>query len=115
MHLASDDEPSEPNDARQPFADVRARRAVDELLRNTQYALVTFTGQADLKATIVIPPSSLMPPIVAARWSDHSVRPALAGVGLGAVLALATAITVVIPKFRLPRRGETRDTSSPAR
>src|SRR5690242_6485407 len=113
MHLASNDEPNEPDPPREPFADVRARRAVDELFRNTQYALVTFTGQADLKANIVITTSSLMLTIVAARWSDHSMRPALGGLALGAMLALATAITVVIPKFRLPTRGESRDHFKP--
>ena len=73
---------------REPFADVRARRAVDELFRNTQQALVSYTGQADLKANLVITTSSLM-------------------------LTLVAAITVVIPKFRLPRRGETREHFEP--
>ena len=105
MHLAAGGE-SEPHD--HPFSDVHARRAVDELFRNTQQALVSYTGQADLKANIVITTSSLVLTIVATRWSEHSLRPGLSAVAAGALLALLTAITVVIPKFRLPAKGEVR-------
>jgi len=91
-----------------PFTEVRARRAVDELLRNVQQALVAYTGQADLKANIVITTSSLVLTIVATRWSEHSLRPGLSAVAVGTLLALLTVITVVIPKFRLPRKGEVR-------
>lgn len=90
------------------FADVHSRRSVDELLRNVQQALVAYTGQADLKANIVITTSSLVLTIVATRWSEHSLRPALAGVAVGTLLALLTAITVVVPKFRFRRKGEVR-------
>jgi len=102
--------PSEDDAERQdrPFADVHSRRSVDELLRNVQQALVAYTGQADLKANIVITTSSLVLTIVATRWSEHSLRPGLAGVAVGTLLALLTAITVVVPKFRFPRKGEVR-------
>jgi hypothetical protein len=69
---------------------------------------VTYTGQADLKANIVITTSSLVLTIVATRWSDDSLRPALGAVAIGVLLALLSAITVVIPKFRLPRRSDRR-------
>jgi pycsar effector protein len=91
-----------------PFAAVRPRRAVDELMSGMQQSLVTYTGQADLKANIVITTSSLVLTIVATRWSDNSLRPALGAVAIGVLLALLSAITVVIPKFRLPRRGDRR-------
>jgi len=91
-----------------PFAAVRPRRAVDELLSGLQQSLVTYTGQADLKANIVITTSSLVLTIVATRWSDDSLRPALGALAIGTLLALLSAITVVIPKFRLPRRRERR-------
>ena len=91
-----------------PFAAVAGRRSVDELFRNVQQALVAYTGQADLKANIVITTSSLVLTIVATRWSEASLRPGLSAVAIGALLALLTAITVVIPKFRLPRKGEVR-------
>jgi hypothetical protein len=91
-----------------PFAAVRPRRAVDELMSGLQQSLVTYTGQADLKANIVITTSSLVLTIVATRWSDHTLRPALGAVAIGVLLALLSAITVVIPKFRLPRRNDRR-------
>jgi hypothetical protein len=91
-----------------PFSEVRPRRAVDELLQSLHHALVTYTGQADLKANIVITTSSLVLTIVATRWNDHSLRPGLTAVATGALLALLAAITVVIPKFRLPGKGEVR-------
>ena len=107
-------EPNDRPDRREsPFAEVRPRRGVDELLRNTQQALVTYTGQADLKANIVITTSSLVLTIVATRWSEHSLRPGLSAVAIGTLLALLSAITVVIPKFRLPRKGEVRHDFEP--
>ncbi len=103
---ASDDHPS-------PFSEVRSRRSVDELLRNVQQALVAYTGQADLKANIVITTSSLVLTIVATRWSERSLRPGLLALAIGTLLALLTAITVVIPKFRLHRVGEVRHDFEP--
>jgi Pycsar effector protein len=91
-----------------PFAAVRPRRSVDELMSGLQQSLVTYTGQADLKANIVITTSSLVLTIVATRWSTNSLRPGLGAVAIGVLLALLSAITVVIPKFRLPRRSERR-------
>jgi Pycsar effector protein len=91
-----------------PFAHVQSRRSVDELLTDIQQALVLYTGQADMKANIVITTSSLVLTIVATRWSEHSLRPGLSAVSIFTLLALITAITVVIPKFRLPRKGEAR-------
>jgi hypothetical protein len=91
-----------------PFAGVRPRRSVDEMLTGMQQAIVTYTGQADLKANIVITTSSLVLTIVATRWNDDSLRPGLGAVSIGSLLALLSAITVVIPKFRLPRRTERR-------
>jgi hypothetical protein len=90
------------------FASVPPRRAVDELLAGMQQTLVAYTGQADLKANIVITTSSLVLTVVATRWSEHSLRPGLAAVAIGTLLSLLTAITVVIPKFRLPRKSEVR-------
>jgi Family of unknown function (DUF5706) len=101
--------PPESSDAGvSPFAGVRPRRSVDELFKGIQTALVAYTGQADLKANLVITTSSLVLTIVATRWSEASLRPGLAAVGVGALLALFTAITVVIPKFRLHRKHEAR-------
>jgi len=106
--------PSNESDGRKhPFTEVRPRRSVDELLRNVQQALVAYTGQADLKANIVITTSSLVLTIVATRWSEASLRPGLTALAVGTLLALLTSITVVIPKFRLPRKGEVRHDFEP--
>jgi Pycsar effector protein len=96
-----------------PFANVRSRRSVDELLADIQHALVMYTGQADMKANIVITTSSLVLTVVATRWSEHSLRPGLSAVSIFTLLALVTAITVVIPKFRLFRKGEARSDFEP--
>jgi hypothetical protein len=78
------------------------------MFRNTQQALVAYTGQADLKANIVITTSSLVLTIVATRWSEKSLRPGMIALTIGVLLALGTAITVVAPKFALPRKGHLR-------
>jgi hypothetical protein len=96
-----------------PFAAVHPRRSVDELMRNVQQALVAYSGQADLKANIVITTSSLVLTIVATRWSEHSLRPGLAAVAIGSLFALLTAITVVAPKFALPSKGHVRHDFEP--
>lgn len=115
---ASDrDDPADEHDLREaglnPFEKVEARRSVDELLRDIQQALVLYTGQADMKANIVITTSSLVLTVVATRWTEDSLRPGLSAVAVFTLLALVTAITVVIPKFRLPRRGEARPDFEP--
>jgi hypothetical protein len=105
--------PGGPDEPAQPFAEVRSRRSVDELLRNVQQALVAYTGQADMKANIVITTSSLVLTIVATRWNEHSLRPGLSALAIGTICALVTAITVVVPKFRLHRIGEVRHDFEP--
>jgi hypothetical protein len=114
IHLApddSDDDDPVPSDS--PFADVHARRAVDEMFRSSQQALVAYTGQADLKANIVITTSSLVLTIVATRWGETALRPGMVALSIGVLLSLLTAITVVAPKFRLPHKGEERHTFEP--
>jgi len=96
-------------DTEHPFAAVHARRGVDELFKSIQASLVAYTGQADLKANLVITTSSVVLTIVATRWSEQSLRPGLSAVAAGSLLALITAITVVILKFRLPGKGEVRE------
>jgi hypothetical protein len=84
-----------------PLEGVVARRSVDYLLRNTQQQLVALTGQADMKASIVITASSLVLSVTATQWDRDSLQPAvyvLAGGMLGAMFA---AILAVVPKFRL--------------
>jgi hypothetical protein len=83
--------------------DVVARRSVDYLLRNTQQQLVALTGQADLKANIVITASSLVLSIAATQWDRDSLRPGLFTLAAGMLIALVAAILAVLPKFPLKR------------
>src|SRR5262245_66608667 len=86
-----------------PLADVVGRRSVDYVLRNTQQQLVALTGQADLKASIVITASSLVLSISATQWDRESLRPGLFFLAFGMLGALMSAILAVMPKFRLRR------------
>jgi hypothetical protein len=92
------------DDARaDPLAGVVGRRSVDYVLRNTQQQLVALTGQADLKASIVITASSLVLSISATQWDRESLRPGLFFLAAGMLTALICAILAVMPKFRLKR------------
>jgi hypothetical protein len=113
IRSARDDDESDADAMTHTFALVRPRRSVDELLRNINQALVIYTGQADLKANIVITTSSLVLTIVATRWSEESLRPAMGAMAVGVLLALVAAVTVVIPKFRIPRKGHVRHDFEP--
>jgi hypothetical protein len=62
-----------------PLSGVVARRSVDYLLRNTQQQLVALTGQADMKASIVITAASLVLSISATQWDRQSLRPSGGG------------------------------------
>jgi hypothetical protein len=73
------------------------------MLRNTQQQLVALTGQADLKASIVITASSLVLSISATQWDRESLRPGLFFLAAGMLGALICAILAVMPKFRLKR------------
>jgi Pycsar effector protein len=95
---------TEPSDA---LADVVGRRSVDYVLRNTQQQIVALTGQADLKASIVITASSLVLSISATQWDRKFLRPGLFFLAVGMLGALCSAIVAVMPKFRLKRESLT--------
>jgi len=88
---------------RDPLDKVAGRRSVDYLLRNVHDQLVALTGQADLKASIVITASSLVLSISATQWDRDSLRPGLVFLAVGMLGALIGAILAVMPKFRLKR------------
>jgi hypothetical protein len=73
------------------------------MLRNTQQQLVALTGQADLKASIIITASSLVLSISATQWDRGSLRPGLFFLAAGMLGALICAVLAVMPKFRLKR------------
>ncbi len=71
------------------------------MLRNLQQQLVAITGQADLKASIVITASSITLSLAATRLTDRSVRPGVIALGVFVLLALTCAVFAVLPKYRL--------------
>ena len=64
-------------------------------------SLALFAATANLSVPLVLT-------LVATRWTEKSLRPGMSALAVGVLLALLTAITVVAPKFRIPRKGEER-------
>lgn len=87
MH--TDDQPTA-----DPLAQVVGRRSVDYLLRNTRQQLVALTGQADLKASIVITAASLVLSISATQWDRDSLRPGLFLLAFGMLGALVVMLAI---------------------
>lgn len=101
-------DPSPRSDGPRPLDRVVARRSVDYLLRNTQQQLVALTGQADLKASIVITASSLVLSVAATQWDRDSLQPAIYLLAAGMLGAMGAAILAVIPKFRMRKTSDAR-------
>jgi hypothetical protein len=80
------------------------RGSVDTALRNLQQQLVAVTGQADLKASIVITASSITLSLSATRVTDSRLRPGLITLGVFVLAALCCAIFSVLPKYRVTGR-----------
>ena len=80
------------------------RGSVDTALRNLQQQLVAVTGQADLKASIVITASSITLSLSATRVTDARLRPGLITLGIFVLAALCCAIFSVLPKYRVTGR-----------
>jgi hypothetical protein len=80
------------------------RGSVDTALRNLQQQLVAVTGQADLKASIVITASSITLSLAATRVTDSRLRPGLITLGVFVFAALCCAIFSVLPKYRVTGR-----------
>ncbi len=90
-----------PDDANSPIVESDRRSSVDTMLRNLQQQLVAVTGQADLKASIVITASSITLSLAATRLTDHKVRPGIITLGVFVLAALSCAVFAVLPKYRL--------------
>jgi hypothetical protein len=80
------------------------RGSVDTALRNLQQQLVAVTGQADLKASIVITASSITLSLAATKVADSRLRPGLVTLGVFVLVALSCAIFSVLPKYRVNGR-----------
>jgi hypothetical protein len=89
---------------RASFLDPSRRGSVDTALRNLQQQLVAVTGQADLKASIVITASSITLSLSATRVTDTRLRPGLITLGVFVLAALCCAIFSVLPKYQVTGR-----------
>lgn len=87
-----------------PFDDVGDRRVVNYLLRNTQQELVSLSGQADLKASIVMTTSAIVTSSTATQWDESSLRWSLLTLTIFLLMALLAAVASVFPSFRILRR-----------
>jgi len=97
--------PGEGAASRGVFFDVRGRRSVDVLLQVMTQDLVTLSGQADLKASILITASSIVVSVSLAATRYKEVRWSVATLSLFAVIALANAILAVLPRGKPIRAG----------
>jgi hypothetical protein len=94
--------------APRPFAEVSGRRSVDVLLQVMTQDLVTLSGQADLKASILITAASIAVSVSLAATRYKEVRWALGTLSVFAVVALANAIFAVLPRGKPTRAGQGR-------
>jgi hypothetical protein len=73
----------------------------DALVRNLHSQLAMLTGQADLKASIVITAASITLSLAATRMTDSVLRPGAITLGAFVLAALVCAIFSVLPKYKL--------------
>jgi len=88
-----------------PFSEVQGRRSVDVLLQVMTQDLVTLSGQADLKASILITAASIVISVSLSATRYKEVRWSVVVLSVFAVLALANAILAVLPRGRPTRVG----------
>lgn len=93
-----------------PMSKVEPRHSVDYVMRTTQQNLVVLTGQADLKASIVITTSSILLSIAATQWNDSDLRWGVGALAIGVTLALVMAVLAVFPKYSV---AQSRDIAFP--
>jgi pycsar effector protein len=81
------------------FHDIRARGAVDNLLRTAQQHHVQLSVMADTKASILITVSSIVMTIALSRSGDPQLRPALLTLAISCLVSLMLAVVAVLPTF----------------
>jgi Family of unknown function (DUF5706) len=88
-------------DAMQALPRAGSPPTTDALFRNLHGQLAMLTGQADLKASIVITAASITLSLAATRISDSALRPGAITLGVFVLAALVCAIFSVLPKYKL--------------
>ena len=85
------------------FRDIKARSAVDNLLRTVQQHHVQLSVMADMKASILITVSSIVATIALSRSGDPSLRPALLTLAVACLISLILGMIAVLPTFSKKR------------
>lgn len=86
------------------FRSMKARGAIDNLLRTVQTHHVQLSVMADMKASILITVSSIVATIALSRAGDPRLRPALLTLAVACLISLLLAMIAVLPTFS-KRRG----------
>ena len=86
------------------FRGIKARSALDNLLRTVQQHHVQLSVMADMKASILITVSSIVATIALSRSGDPTLRPALLTLAVACLIALILGMIAVLPTFA-KRRG----------
>ena len=82
------------------------RSAVDTMLRNTQQQLVALSGQADLKASLLITASAVVASVAASQIGDSLFGWAAGTLMVFVIGAMLAGVFAVLPKFSIHRRPE---------
>ncbi len=75
------------------------RRSIDYMFSGTRHQLTELSGQADLKASIVITTSALVLTLCLSRDVSDDFRASLVALSIGVLGAFVFAVTAVVPKF----------------
>jgi pycsar effector protein len=105
MSVTPKEVPPPADEPRPPFAGIKPRSSVDNLLRTVQQHHVQLSVMADMKANILITISSILLTIALARADDPHLRPGLLTLAAACLISLVLAIIAVVPTFA---RGSSR-------
>lgn len=94
-----------PEAARRPFASIRMRSSVDNLLRSAQQHHVQLSVMADMKAGMLITISSIVVTVALSQSAVGKFRPALFTLAGACLVALLLAVIAILPTFRAPNAG----------
>jgi hypothetical protein len=84
------------------------RSSVDTMLRNTQQQLVALSGQADLKASLLITASAVVASVAASQISDSLFGWAAGTLLVWVLGAMLAGVFAILPKFSVHREPEAR-------
>jgi len=95
------------------FSGTTGRGSVNYMLRNTQQQLVALSGQADLKASILITACSVVLTVGVSQARGSRFVWAFGVLAVFSLVALLGAILCVLPSFSWPRRATPMPPTAP--